>query len=109
MSIKGIPTEAARPLAELIAAGNHTVTSRSLARQQTADLTLFAFSEGESVSEEEYPTDTAYLCLEGTLAVGTPDGEKIVPAGCALRVAAYEPHSVAGKGGGTVKFMQINA
>lgn len=52
MSIKGVPTDAARPMADLIVAGENTVASRGLARQQVADLTLFAFAAGESVSEE---------------------------------------------------------
>ena len=50
MSIKGVPTDAARPMADLIVAGEHTVASRGLARQQVADLTLFALAAGESVS-----------------------------------------------------------
>lgn len=109
MPIKGVPTDAARPLADLVAAGDHTVASRCLARQQVSDLTLFSISEGESVSEEEYPTDTAYVCLKGTLVVGTPDGEKCVPAGSCLSVAAHVPHAVAGADGGAVKFLQVNA
>lgn len=109
MSIKGVPTDAARPLADLIVAGEHTVASRGLARQQVADLTLFAFAAGESVSEERYPADTAYVCLEGTLVVTRAGGPTPVPAGSCLRVEAGVGHSVAGADGGAVKFLQVNA
>lgn len=109
MSIKGVPADAARPLADLIVAGEHTVASRGLARQQVADLTLFAFAEGESVSEERYPADTVYVCLKGTLAVSRAEGQRLVPAGSCLKVEAGVGHAVAGAEGGAVKFLQVNA
>mgnify|MGYP000909142569 CR=1 FL=1 len=95
MSIKGVPTDAARPMADLIVAGEHTVASRGLARQQVADLTLFALAAGESVSEERYPADTVYVCLEGT--------------GSCLRVKEGVDHAVSGVDGSSVKFLQVNA
>ena len=49
MPIKGVPTDAARPMADLIVAGEHTVASRGLARQQVADLTLFALAAGNYI------------------------------------------------------------
>lgn len=109
MAIKAIPMNHPMPLADLVAAGEHTVTSRSLARQSPADLTLFAFAAGESVSEEEYPQDTAYICLEGTLTVGLPEGPVDVSANRALKVCAHVAHSVSGKDGSAVKYLQINA
>lgn len=96
MSIKGVPTDAACPLADLIVAGEHTVASRGLACQQVADLTLFAFAAGESVSEERYPADTVYVCLEGTLAVACAEGQRMVPAGSCLKVCAGMGHAVSG-------------
>lgn len=108
MSIKGVPTDAACPLADLIVAGEHTVASRGLARQQVADLTLFAFAAGESVSEERYPADTVYVCLEGTLAV-TRGGQRMVPAGSCLKVCAGMGHAVSGADGCAVKFLQVSA
>lgn len=109
MSIKGVPTDQARPLQDLIVAGEHTVASRSLVCQQTADLTLFAFARGESVSEERYPSDTAYVCLEGTLVVSRDEAQTLVPAGSCLKVEAGVGHAVAGAGDGAVKFLQVNA
>ena len=109
MSIKGVPTDAARPLADLIVAGEHTVASRGLARQQVADLTLFAFAAGESVSEERYPADTVYICLEGTLAVTRGGEQALVPAGSCLRVKEGVGHAVSGVGDSVVKFLQVNA
>ena len=96
MPIKGVPTDAARP-------------SRGLARQQVADLTLFALAAGESVSEERYPADTVYVCLEGTLAVACAEGQRMVPAGSCLKVCAGMGHAVSGADGCAVKFLQVNA
>lgn len=109
MSIKGVPTDAACPLADLIVAGKHTVASRGLTRQQVADLTLFAFAAGESVSEERYPADTVYVCLEGTLAVTRGGEQALVPAGSCLKVCAGMGHAVSGADGCAVKFLQVNA
>lgn len=109
MSIKGVPTDAARPMADLIVAGEHTVASRGLARQQVTDLTLFALAAGESVSEERYPADTVYVCLEGTLAVACAEGQRMVPAGSCLKVCAGMGHAVSGADGCAVKFLQVNA
>ena len=106
MSIKGVPTDAARPMADLIVAGEHTVASRGLARQQVADLTLFALAAGESVSEERYPADTVYVCLEGTLAVTRGGEQALVPAG---RVKEGVGHAISGVGGSAVNFLQVNA
>ena len=83
--------------------------SRGLARQQVADLTLFAFADGESVSEERYPADTVYVCLEGTLAVTRGGEQALVPAGSCLRVKEGVSHAVSGVGGSVVKFLQVNA
>ena len=99
MPIKGVPTDAACPFADLIVAGEHTVASRGLARQQVADLTLFAFAAGESVSEERYPADTVYVCLEGrgeitiegVQHVLLPGQSVIMSAGAAHAVRALEP------------------
>ena len=109
MSIKGIPTDVPRSLADLIVASGHTVTSRSLARQQTADITLFALSEGESISEEEYPSDTAYLCLEGTLVISVGSRSLEVAAGQAVRVPAHTTHALSGRSSSAVKYLQVNA
>ena len=91
MSIKGVPTDAARPMADLIVAGEHTVAA------------------GESVSEERYPADTVYVCLEGTLAVTRGGEQALVPAGSCLRVKEGVGHAVSGVDGHAVKFLQVNA
>ena len=88
MSIKGVPTDAARPM---------------------ADLTLFALAAGESVSEERYPADAVYVCLEGTLAVTRGGEQALVPAGSCLRVKEGVGHAVSGVDGHAVKFLQVNA
>ena len=109
MSIKGIPTDVPRSLADLIVASDHTVTSRSLVRLQTADITLFAFSEGESVSEEEYPSDTAYLCLEGTLVISVDSRSLEIAAGQAMCIPAHTTHALSGNASSAVKYLQVNA
>ena len=97
MPFRNLPTEAAVPLASLIGARPGQVSSMALTRLgDPIGVTLLAFSEGESVSEERYPGDTLYYLVEGAAQIRfAEDGrESSMIAGDVLRVPADVEHAV---------------
>ncbi len=81
-------------LAALTAYGPGSVVSRTLAETTGGTLTLFAFAEGQGLSEHSAPFDAIVNVVdgEGTFTVGgTPHR---VRAGQILRMPARVPHSV---------------
>ena len=68
-------------------------------------MTLLAFADGESVSEEVYLSDVMYVALEGQPAVVLPDMRVALAAGQVLAVPAGMLHAV--EGDGPFKILQI--
>ena len=94
MPLRNLPTRAPAPLASLIDLRPGQVSSRALSRDAGLDLTILAFSAGESVSEEEYFGDTLYYLVEGRASVVLPDADVALEAGEVLCVPAHVPHAV---------------
>lgn len=107
MPLRNLPTDTSRPLASLIDAAPGQVSSMALTRDASADMTLLAFSPGESVSEEEYFCDVMYYVVEGTARVAFADRAVKVPEGAVLKVSAHEEHAVESADGGAFKLLQI--
>lgn len=100
MEFRNLPTDAPATLASLVTCRDGQVSSMSLVRgglDAGFSATLFAFAEGESVSEERYEGDALYLCAEGRMALTRPDGwHAELAAGEVLRVPAGVEHAVEG-------------
>ena len=94
MPLRHIPTTKAQCLAHLISAPDGQVSSKALAQAAGVDITLLAFSAGESVSEEEYFGDTLYLLVEGKAVVLLPTGAIPLSAGEVLCVPARTQHAL---------------
>ena len=79
----------AHELADVIAYQDGAVVSRELIRKETGTITVFAFDEGQGLSEHTAPFDAFVQVLEGKVEItidGTPHalagGECIImPAG----------------------------
>ena len=65
----GIPDSEALKLAELVTVGEGAVGSRTLAKGKSGALTLFAFDEGQELSEHSAPFDAYVQVLMGTVAI----------------------------------------
>jgi quercetin dioxygenase-like cupin family protein len=67
-----IPDAQALALHELVTPTPHGIASRVLARTPGGNLTLFAFDEGESLTEHTSPYEALVLVLDGamTLTIG---------------------------------------
>ena len=86
----GTPTR----LAELLDYGPGAVVSRTLAKSEAGTLTVFAFDQGEELSEHTTPFDAYVQVLDGRaeLVIG---GESVFPqAGETVLMPADVPHAV---------------
>ncbi|MHB8110543.1 MAG: cupin domain-containing protein [Syntrophorhabdaceae bacterium] len=81
-------------LGEMAAYQEHSVVSREIIRKPAGTMTVFAFDEGEGLSEHTAPFDAAVYLLEGEARItidGTPhsvkEGEMII-------MPANKPHAL---------------
>ena len=89
-----IPAAEALPLSRLITPTEQGIASRILAKTAGGSLTLFAFDQGQGLSEHATPYDALVLVLEGELTLTI--GGAVVPAtpGTIVRMPAGVPHAV---------------
>ena len=84
----------AQPLADLAVFQPGSIVSRMLLKNKAGSVTLFAFAEGEGLSEHTAPFDALIVVTDGTAHV-TIDGEvHTVEAGATIRLPASVPHAV---------------
>lgn len=62
---KGAPAATAFVMADLVQYGDGAVVSRSIVKQPTGNLTLFAFDRGQELSEHTAPFDAVVEILDG--------------------------------------------
>ncbi len=81
-------------LKDLAAYQEHSVVSREIVRKPSGTMTVFAFDEGEGLSEHTAPFDAVVYLLEGEAEIhidGTPhavrEGEMII-------MPANKPHAL---------------
>ena len=84
----------ARPLADLVSYQEGAIVSRTLMKQAHGTVTLFAFDQGEALSEHTVPYDALVYLVDGEAAI-TIDGEvHHVRAGEVITLPAHRPHAV---------------
>lgn len=98
MSIKVSPSSfpAATPLrlVELVEYNPGAVVSRTLVKNESGTLTLFAFAEGQELSEHTAPFDAVVQILDGE-ADFTIGGIKVrAAAGQTVLMPAHVPHAL---------------
>ena len=103
--LRNLPTGEPEQLAGLIAVQPGRVVSMAMSRSQRCQMTLLAFGDGESVSEECYVGDTLYYVLEGGLSVTLEGAVRQLRTGDCLAVPAGISHAVAAPEG--CKLLQI--
>ena len=67
--LRNLPTQQPQQLTQLIQIQPGRVVSMAMSRQEHCQMTLLAFGDGESISEECCFGDTFYYILEGALYV----------------------------------------
>jgi len=89
----------AQPVAieDAIAYAEDSVVSKMLIKKETGNLTLFAFDEGQSLSEHTAPFDAAVLILDGTAEIVIGGRSHFLDKGEFVVMPAGIPHAVKAK------------
>ena len=91
---KGLPV-GAFDLANAVGYAKGSIVSRALVQKKAGTLTLFAFDEGEGLSEHSAPFDAWILVLDGEAEITGGGKKSRLKAGEAIRLPAGVPHAVA--------------
>ena len=94
--LRNLPVENPGELKDMINIQPGRVVSMSLSKSDHCLMSLFAFADGESVSEEQYFGDTFYYVLEGVMPVLTEGREHRIQAGQCFMVPAGKLHAIGG-------------
>jgi len=81
-------------LASLLAYAPHGIASRVLAKTGGGSVTLFAFEQGQALSEHTSPFDALVFVLEGTLTLTIGGKPERATAGTVTRMPADVPHAL---------------
>ncbi len=81
-------------LAELAAYQDGAVVSRTLVDKPVGTVTVFAFAEGEGLSEHTAPYDAFVQVIDGTAEITIAGTVHIVHAGQFIIMPANEPHAL---------------
>ncbi len=81
-------------LKDIVAYQEHSVVSRELIRKPSGTLTVFAFDQGEGLSEHTAPFDAVVCILEGEAQITISKKPYTVKAGEVLIMPANKPHAL---------------
>jgi len=82
------------PLAKLVEYQANSIVSKVLLKKKSGNVTLFAFWEGQELSEHISPFDAMVICLDGTGMVKIDGKENVLNIGDAIGLPTNRPHSV---------------
>lgn len=84
-----------QPLAYLVEYADGSVVSKTILDRPTGTITLFAFDEGQQLSEHTAPFDAVVQIVEGTAQLTIGGVAVMASAGELVIMPANVPHSVA--------------
>ncbi len=88
----GAPKSQVLNLANLVAYQEGSIVSRQITQAETGNVTLFAFAEGQELSEHSAPFDALVHILEGSAEIRLSGRPFELEAGEAIILPAGEPH-----------------
>lgn len=89
-----IPVAEAVHLIDLVNYQEGAVVSRAIVNRPTGTITLFAFDEGQGLSEHTAPFDALAHVLEGEAEIVVSGKALPTKAGGAVLMPAHQPHSL---------------
>jgi len=89
-----IPAAEALALADLITPTDRGIASRVLAKTGGGNVTLFAFDQGEGLSEHTAPFDALVIVLAGDFAITVGGKPLTAGPGTIVRMPAHVPHAL---------------
>ena len=81
-------------LKDLIDYQDGSVVSREILTKKSGTLTIFAFDQGQGLSEHTAPFDATILCLDGDLEATIAGTPMRIQEGQMLIMPANKPHSI---------------
>ena len=81
-------------LAGLLAYQDGAVVSRTLVDKKVGTITLFAFAEGEGLSEHTAPFDAFVQVIDGTAEITVAGTVHVVHGGQFIIMPANQPHAL---------------
>ena len=81
-------------LKEIAAYQEHSVVSREIIRKPSGTMTVFAFDQGEGLSEHTAPFDAAVYLLEGEAEIRIDGKPYSVKEGEMIIMPANKPHAL---------------
>lgn len=91
---KSLSAAEAVSLAALVAYQDGSVVSRTLVKRDTGTVTLFAFDEGQGLSEHTAPFDAFVHILEGEAEITIASNPLRARAGEVVLMPANQPHAL---------------
>jgi quercetin dioxygenase-like cupin family protein len=89
-----MPAAEAISVAGLVNYQDGAVVSRTLIHRPAATITLFAFDEGQGLSEHTAPFDALAQVLEGEAEITVSGKPMVTKAGHAVLMPANQPHAL---------------
>lgn len=93
MSTTKLPTKPLK-LKELVAYQDGAVVSRTLVNEKSGTVTVFAFDEGQALSEHTAPYDALVVNIEGNVDVRISGQDFHLNEGEMLIMPANKPHAL---------------
>ena len=81
-------------LGDVIAYQDGAVVSRELIRKETGTITVFAFDEGQGLSEHTAPFDAFVQVLEGKVEITIDGAPHALASGQCIIMPAGKPHAL---------------
>src|SRR5271157_2180315 len=81
-------------LVDLVDYQEGSVVSRTIIDKKTGTVTLFAFDEGQGLSEHTAPFDALAQILEGEVEITVSGKPLVTKAGSAVLMPANQPHAL---------------
>ena len=81
-------------LKDIAAYQDHSVVSREIIGKPSGTMTVFAFDEGEGLSEHTAPFDAAVYILEGEAEILIEGKPHVVKEGEMIIMPAHKPHAL---------------
>ncbi|MBU4352876.1 MAG: cupin domain-containing protein [Nanoarchaeota archaeon] len=88
------PTAQILSLADLIGYQEGAIVSRVILKAETGNVTLFAFAEGQELSEHTAPFDALVQVLDGEVEIKISGQPFHLKTGEAIIMPANQPHAV---------------
>lgn len=90
---RGLGTEAAK-VADLVNYQDGSTVSREIVKKPTGNVTIFAFDEGQGLSEHTAPFDALVYVLEGEVEINIAGQSHRLQGGEMILMPASQPHAL---------------